>query len=106
MPGCEGAGGAERSYLTQEARGGGWEEQPQVQGAVAAREQEGLEELVHIKVRRGGGEEIPLVQGKEQRLRFAGAALKRFLSQGVAKWGMRVNAGPRSELDGQAKGMF
>ena len=48
----------------------------------------------------------PLVQGKEQRLRFAGAALKRFLSQGVAKWGMRVNAGPRSELDGQAKGMF
>ena len=89
-----------------ELRGSSREEQPQVQGAVAAREQEGLEELVHIKVRRGGGEEIPLVQGKEQRLRFAGAALKRFLSQGVAKWGMRVNAGPRSELDGQAKGMF
>ena len=30
-----------------------------------------------FKVRRGGGEEIPLVQGKEQRLRFAGAAVKR-----------------------------
>ena len=29
-----------------------------------------------FKVRRGGGEEIPLVQGKEQRLRFAGAAVK------------------------------
>ena len=27
-----------------------------------------------FKVRRGGREEIPLVQGKEQRLRFAGAA--------------------------------
>ena len=27
-----------------------------------------------FKVRRGGSEEIPLVQGKEQRLRFAGAA--------------------------------
>ena len=29
-------------------------------------------------VRRGGCEEIPLVQGKEQRLRFAGAALRRY----------------------------
>ena len=29
-------------------------------------------------VRRGGGEEIPLVQGKEQRLCFAGAAMKRY----------------------------
>ena len=31
-----------------------------------------------MKVRKGGGEEIPLVQGKEQRLRFAGAAVKRY----------------------------
>ena len=31
-----------------------------------------------FKVRRGGGEEIPLIQGKEQRLRFAGAAAKRY----------------------------
>ena len=31
-----------------------------------------------FKVRRGGGEEIPLVQGKEERLRFAGAAMKRY----------------------------
>ena len=30
-----------------------------------------------MKVRKGGGEEIPIVQGKEQRLRFAGAAMKR-----------------------------
>ncbi|KAI4549129.1 hypothetical protein MG293_001459 [Ovis ammon polii] len=29
-----------------------------------------------FKVRRGSGEEIPLVQGKEQRLYFAGAAVK------------------------------
>ena len=29
-------------------------------------------------VRRGGCEEIPLIQGKEQRLRFAGAAMKRY----------------------------
>ena len=31
-----------------------------------------------FKVRRDGGEEIPLVQGKEQRLCFAGAAVKRY----------------------------
>ena len=30
------------------------------------------------KVRRGGHEDIPLVQGKEQRLHFAGAAMKRY----------------------------
>ena len=31
-----------------------------------------------FKVRRGGGEEIPLVQGKEQQPCFAGAAVKRY----------------------------
>ena len=31
-----------------------------------------------FKVRRGGYEEIPLVQGKEQWLHFAGAAVKRY----------------------------
>ena len=31
-----------------------------------------------FKVRREGGEEIPLVQGKEQGLRFAGAAVKKY----------------------------
>ena len=31
-----------------------------------------------FKVRRGGGEEIPLIQGKEQRLHYAGAAVKRY----------------------------
>ena len=30
-----------------------------------------------MKVRKGSGEEIPLVQGEEQQLRFAGAAVKR-----------------------------
>ena len=31
-----------------------------------------------MRVRKGGGEEIPFVQGKQQRLRFAGAAVKRY----------------------------
>ena len=46
--------------------GAGWEEQPHVQGAVAAQAQEGLEELFHVKVRRGGGEEILLVLEKAE----------------------------------------
>ena len=36
-----------------EARGGGREDQPDVQGAVAARAQEGLEELSHIEGQEG-----------------------------------------------------
>ena len=31
-----------------------------------------------MKVRKGDSEEIPFVQGKEQQLRFAGAAVKRY----------------------------
>ena len=83
MPGCNGAGTAEKSYpsprsgaaarrsyptsevrgsgrgeeiphaLTLEARGGGQEDQPHVQGAVAARVQEGLEALSHIEGQEG-----------------------------------------------------
>ena len=36
-----------------EARGGGWEDQPHVQGAMAAKAQEGLEELSHVKGQEG-----------------------------------------------------
>jgi len=38
-----------------------------------------------LVVRKGGGEEIPLIQGKEQRLRFAGAAMKRYPTPKVRK---------------------
>ena len=31
-----------------------------------------------MKVRKGGGEEIPLIQGKEEQLSFAGTAMKRY----------------------------
>ena len=66
VPDCDGTGrgersypasevgrGHERSYPASEVRGGGWEEQPYVQGAVAARVQEGLEELSHIEGQEG-----------------------------------------------------
>ena len=76
---------AERSYPRSEIRGSGLERQAMMaqeqprgatprprSGAAAYRS------YSTFKVRRGGGEEIPLVQGKEQRLCFAGAALKRY----------------------------
>ena len=42
-----------------------------------------------FKVRRGIGEEIPLVQGKEQPLRFAGAAVKRYPTSRVRETQVR-----------------
>ena len=44
-----------------------------------------------MKVRKGGGEETPFVQGKEQWLRFAGAAVKRYPMP-------KVRGGGREEL--------
>ena len=62
VTGCNGAGTAERSYPSPrsgesshpvpEARGGGWEEQPD-EGVVAAWTQEGLEELSHVEDQEG-----------------------------------------------------
>ena len=46
-------GGAERSSPTTEVRGGGREEQPHVQGAVAARAQESREDLFHVQGQEG-----------------------------------------------------
>ena len=57
---------AGRSYPHPEARGGGREEQSHVQEAVAARAQEGQEELLHDQGQEGRHEKIALVQGKEQ----------------------------------------
>ena len=63
---------AERNYPTSEDRVGKGQEQPHVQGVVAVPGQEGREELLRVQ-----GQEGRLVQGKEQRLHFAGAAVNR-----------------------------
>ena len=76
MPEARAATG--RSNPRPKARGGSQEEQPHVQGVVAVRAQEDLEKLSHVEVREGWWEEIPLIQGKEQWLCFAGAAVKRY----------------------------
>ena len=52
-PHARGQGGGLEEQPTPEARGGGREDQPHVQGAVAARAQEGLEELSHIEGQEG-----------------------------------------------------
>ena len=44
---------AGRTYPTPEARGRSREEQPHLQGVVAARVQEGLEELLHVQGQEG-----------------------------------------------------
>ena len=44
---------AGRRNPTPKARGGGREDQPHVQGAMAARAQEGLEELSHVEGQEG-----------------------------------------------------
>ena len=62
---------------------------PEVRGAAERSNPTSKEQRLHrrrraersystFKVRRGGPEEIPLIQGKEQQLSFAGAALKRY----------------------------
>ena len=60
------------------ARSSSREGQPLVQGVVALRAQEGLEDPSHIEGQEGQWDEIPLIQGKEQQLCFAGAAMKRY----------------------------
>ena len=45
--------GARRTNPMPGARGSSWEDQPQVQGAVAAWAQKGLEELSHVEGQEG-----------------------------------------------------
>ena len=52
-PTPEARGSGREEQPTPEARGGGREDQPQVQGALAARAQEGIEELVHVEGQEG-----------------------------------------------------
>ena len=64
-----------RSYPRSNVRGSA-EELPHIQGLRLPVTRRAKRSFT-FKVRRGGHEKIPLVQGKEQWLRFAGAAVKR-----------------------------
>ena len=64
-----------RSQPKPEARAGSREEQ--LKECWLRRHWRAKRSYPTLKVRNGGGKEIPLLQGKEQWLRFAGAAMKR-----------------------------
>ena len=53
-----------------------------------------------LKVKKGGGEEIPLIQGKEQWLCFAGTAVKRYPASKVGGATREVTPRPRSGAAG------
>ena len=80
---------ARRSYPTPEDRGRGWEKQPHIQEQWLHGCKRAKRSYSAIKVRRGGGEEIPFIQGKEPRLRFAGAAVKRYPTSKVSETQVR-----------------
>ena len=70
--------------------GGGREEQPPVQGAEAVRGPGGPRGATpHSRSGGAASEEIPLIQGKEQRLQFAGAAMKRYPTSKVRETQVR-----------------
>ena len=80
---------AMRSYPSPKVRGGGQEEQPHLQGAAAVGRKRAERSYSTFKGRRGGGEKKPLVRGKEQRLCFTGAAVKRYPTSEVTETQVR-----------------
>ena len=72
-----------RSHPEPEARASGQEEQPEERWLHRRRREK--RSYSTFKVRRGGSEEIPLIQGKEQQLCFTGAAVKRYPTFKVRK---------------------
>ena len=69
---------AESSYPMSKARGAAERRNPTSKEWWLRRCRRAERSYLTFKVRRGGCEEIPLVQGKEQQLHFAGTDLKRY----------------------------
>ena len=89
IPCARGQGQRPGGATLRQGQGSDREEQPHVQGVVAAWAQEGLEEPSHTEWQEGLWEEIPLIQGKEQQLCFAGAAMKRYPTPKVSETQVR-----------------
>ena len=70
-----------------EARAGGREEQPEEWGL--CRHRRAKRSYPTLKVRNGVSKQILIVQGKEQRLCFAGAAVKRYPTSKVRETQVR-----------------
>ena len=80
---------AKRSYPLPKVRDGGREEQPMSKEQWLRGRRRAERTYSMFKVRRGSREEIPLVQSKEQRLHFAGAAVKRYPTSKVRETQVR-----------------
>ena len=76
MPGCDGTGTAERSYPTTKER---W----------LCRCRKAERSYSKFNIRRDGSEEIPLIQGKEQWMSLAAAAMKKFPTSKVRETQVR-----------------
>ena len=72
------AGTAGRSHLASEARGGAWKSHTTSKERWLWGHRRASRSYPTLKVRKGSGKEIPLIQGKEQRLHFAEAAVKKY----------------------------
>ena len=57
--------------------------------AATAAQKRGREELPHVQIRGSSRVELPYFQGKEQRLHFAGAAMKRYPTSKVRETHVR-----------------
>ena len=80
---------AKRSYHTSEVRVATERSNPTSKERQLRRRRRSERSFSTFKVRRGGRDEIPLIQGKKQRLRFAGAALKRYPTSRVRETQVR-----------------
>ena len=87
-PTSEVRGAAEKSYPTSEVRGAAERSHP-TSKEWRLRRRRRAERSCSTKVRRGGHEKIPLLQGKEQPLHFAGAAMKSYPTSEVRETQVR-----------------
>ena len=90
MPGCDGAGTAERHYPMPEVRAVAGRNNPTTKEQWVRGRRGAERSYSTFKVRRGSCEEIPLVQGKEQWLHFAGAAVRRYARSKVRETQVRL----------------
>ena len=89
MPGCDGTRTAERSYTSPRSGAAAERSYPTSKEQWVQGRRRAKRSYSKFKVRRGGCEEIPLIQGKEQRLHFAGAAVKRYPTSKVRETQVR-----------------
>ena len=78
MPGCDSTGAAGKELPTPEARAVARRIYPKSKERWLRRHRRAKRSYSTFKLRKGSSEEISLIQGKKQRLHFAGAAVKRY----------------------------